>query len=183
MEQTKVQELLGRVRAGEDEAFCALADAFHPMMESLVCRSSVPSLDEEEQRQEARLALYHAACTYKPDHGVTFGLYARVCVRNAIVSYLRRHHAQAQSLSPKTLDELLIVDDTDPIGTLIEAEALARLQKKIDGVLSPYERSVFEHYVLGERPAAIAARLGKSEKSVSNAIFRMQSKLRCALDK
>ena len=81
------------------------------------------------------------------------------------------------------IDELLLVDEREPLGTLIEAEALASLQKKIDVVLSPYERSVFEYYVLGERPCAIAARLGTNEKSVSNAIFRIKSSLSKALGK
>ena len=63
----------------------------------------------------------------------------------------------------------------------MEEEQLAELTARIAGVLSPYEESVFSLLVAGEKSGEIAEHLGKSEKSVSNAVFRIQAKLRTLL--
>jgi len=48
-------------------------------------------------------------------------------------------------------------------------------------VLSAYEAKVFDLYIKGFTTSGIAQSLGKTEKSVSNALARMTSKLRVIL--
>lgn len=184
MEQKELLSLLARVRNGEDEAFSALADRFCGMTEGLVrtFSSGLCEADGGELAQEARLALYRAACTYKSSESVTFGLYARICVRNALISFLRRR-ALPSGVSLCNIDALLLPDVREPVGALVEAERLSELTERIKAALSPYEHRVFEMLVTGEKTARIAEILGKSEKSVSNAIFRIQTKLRGTLGK
>ena len=81
------------------------------------------------------------------------------------------------------LDELLPSDEQGPLDSLVEAERLAELTAKIAASLSPYEQSVFVLMVEGEEDGKIAEVLGKSEKSVANAVFRIRSKLRALLEK
>ena len=45
-------------------------------------------------------------------------------------------------------------------------------------ILSGYEMRIFALYAKGARAKEISARIGKSEKSVNNAIFRIRSKLK-----
>jgi RNA polymerase sporulation-specific sigma factor len=52
------------------------------------------------------------------------------------------------------------------------------MNKKIDGVLSPFERTVWQMYLTGNSAKKISAALGKNEKSIENAIFRIKRKLR-----
>ena len=184
MEQIELLPLLARVRDGEDEAFSLLASHFCGMTEGLAraFSSGLCEADGRELSQEARLALYRAACTYKPSNEVTFGLYARICVRNALISFLRRR-AVPKGVSFCSLDALFLPDEREPIGTLVEAEQLAELTARIAGVLSPYEQSVFALLVEGEKNGKIAEMLGKTEKSVANAVFRIQAKLRELLAK
>ena len=144
--------------------------------------SGLCEADSGELSQEARFALYRAACTYKSSEAVTFGLYARICVRNALISFLRRRALPA-GVSLCSMDALLLPDERDPVGALVEAESLSELTEEIKAALSSYEHRVFELLVTGEKTAAIAETLGKSEKSVSNAVFRIQTKLRRALGK
>lgn len=173
--------LLLRIREGDDEAFSLLAQQFSAMTDGVVRAFSdgFCEADQRELTQEARLALYRAARTYRESPVVTFGLYARICVRNALISFRRR--ATPAGITLCSIDTLLLPDEREPVGTLMEAERLAELMTEIGKLLSPYEARVFAHLIEGEKNAAIAKSLGKSEKSVANAVFRIQSKLRSLL--
>lgn len=182
MEQKEIMSLLARVRMGDDEAFSLLASRFAGMTEGLVRSFSrgLCDLDGSELSQEAQVALYRAAHAYKESDDVTFGLFARVCVRNALISHLRRRKLPA-GVSLCSLDPLLPLEEREPVAPLLEAEQLAILVAKMVGALSDYEQSVFALLVEGEETAFIADALGKSEKSVKNAVFRVQTKLRALL--
>ena len=184
MAQMELMSLLSRVRAGEDEAFSLLASRFSGMTETLVRSFSrgLCEADGSELSQEARVALYRAAHAYKESEAVTFGLYARVCVRNALISYLRRRRLP-DGVSVCSLDPLLPVEEEDPVAPLLEEERVATLVAHAMEALSPYEQSVFALLVEGQEASHIAERLGKSEKSVQNAVFRVQTKLRALLGK
>jgi len=177
-----IKALLERVRQGDgDEAFSSLCDHFAPMLGALVSRFSdgACEADRAELAQEARIAFFRAAKSYASEDGaVTFGLYARVCVRNALVSFCRARSKQPPLCSIDELDEVLLPHNEEPLGALIEAESLKAMYRKIESVLSSFERRVFDLYIEEETTAAIAVKLGKSEKSVSNALYRVLSKLR-----
>ena len=184
MEQKELVSLLARVRTGEDEAFSLLASRFAGMTEGLA-RSFSRGLCEADGRellQEAQLALYRAAHTYRDSDAVTFGLYARICVRNALISYLRRLRLPS-GVSLCSFDPLLPLEEREPVAPLLEAEQVAHLVANAMKALSAYEQSVFTLLVEGEEIPSIADALGKSEKSVKNAVFRVQTKLRALLGK
>ena len=184
MEQKELIELLERIRSGNDEAFSRLCDGFCGMTEGLVSKFSAGfcAADRSELLQEARLALYRAACSYRRTENVTFGLYARVCVRNALVSFARQQKAQ-KGLPLGNMDELLLSEEREPVEPLVEAERLAELTERMGRVLSAYEMQVFSLLVDGQTNAEIAKALGKGEKSVANTVFRIKTKLRTALGK
>ena len=183
MEQNELFSLLLRIRGGEDEAFSLLTDTYRGLLEGLVRSFSegLCAADSEELSQEARLALYRAACSYDLSMPVTFGLYARVCVRNALVSFFRRASCHGKT-AEDAIDELCLPGDDDPVQAVLAAERLAELMTESKRVLSPYEHLVFTLLLEEKTTAAIAAATGKSEKSVANAIFRVKEKLRSVID-
>ena len=102
MTNIETLELLRLVREGREDAFDTLAREYRKLIES-TARRAVRSVAEsgfpegeltlDDLRQEARLAFYRAAMSYDADgvgKEVTFGLYAKVCMRNAMISELRR---------------------------------------------------------------------------------------------
>ncbi len=131
--------------------------------------------------QEAALALYRAALRYEEGE-VTFGAYARVCIANALISLLRKaqvgHYSLDEMKERGTLSRYIEPGDEDLSNRLIENEEAADLHKRAKALLSPYEAVVFEYYMKGYSPQQIAKALGREEKSVANAVSRMQSKLR-----
>ena len=180
MEHKETESLLEGVRANEYGSFAMLEECFLPLTHALADSFSVGlcEADRKELCQEGRVALYRAAKTYRADMGVTFGLYAKVCVRNAMVSFCRRHRRQACLFSLDEAERDVSFEEVAPVGTLEEREAFAEMLRRIHGILSPYERRVFDLYVDGETVPRIARTVGKTEKSVSNAVFRIQKKLR-----
>ena len=132
----------------------------------------------EDLRQEACIALYRAVQSYDSTQvEVSFGLYAKMCVRNRLISYTRKLRRR-ESVLP--LEERIKTEEDVAQGVVAE-EAYMELYRRIESVLSPYESHVWWLYLSGQTTGAIAAKLGKDERSVQNAIYRIRKKLRAAL--
>ena len=179
VENKETAALLAAFRGGDSAAFSVLCERYERLLQGATARFSAGlcEADAAEVRQEAQIAFFRAAQTYHPSANVTFGLYARVCVRNALISRCRKKKAVLCSLEG-SIDDLLDACAEEPYEAFSAAESLAETYSKIAAVLSPYERQVFDLYVEGQSAAAIGSRLGKPEKSVYNAISRTLAKLR-----
>ena len=94
------EEAAERIR---QRAFDILAKEYEGLTEAAVKRF-LPSFDirngenpvfgEEDLRQCAALALFKAAQTYDEGKKVSFGLYAKICVNNALISTLRKYKTE-----------------------------------------------------------------------------------------
>ncbi len=181
-----VTELILRVREGDQQAFSVLLDMYKPLLDSQVARlmsgDDLVRRNEEDLRQEATLVFYNAILTYDESQSeVEFGLYARICISNALVSQMR-------VMNRRRAEQLAVLDDgyfeatvNDPSDYLIQKEALDRLYSLIRQNLSDYEYAIWQSYMLGKTAKQIGDRLGRDEKSVSNAIYRIRRKLRALL--
>ena len=82
--------LITRSRDGDENAFSDLTLQYRPLIESMSHRFLKKNDDEpvsmDDVMQEATLAFYSAVCSYDVDSQVTFGLYAKICIRNRLVS-------------------------------------------------------------------------------------------------
>ena len=182
MEEKKGTDgLLWGVCAGDDSAFALLCERYDKLLKGAVSRFSVGlcEADIAELEQEAKIAFFRAAQDYRSSAEVTFGLYARVCVRNALVTWYRKKNRKMVFCSLEDhIDSLLGGFAEEPYAAVSAAESLAGMYRRIASVLSPYERQVFSLHLEGESAARIGERLGKTEKSVYNATARMLAKLR-----
>ena len=173
-----VRKLIGRVRAGDDDAFTKLCTDYSRLLgasASLYARQGEEyGALEDDFRQEASMALYRAALSYDLDQSeVTFGLYAKRCIRNALISQLRKLGARSRRVSKQA-----VVTEESAEQTVITEEMRRMYMKRIEGTLSPFEARVLKMAMDGQRPRMIARELKTSAKSVSNALFRARAKLR-----
>ncbi len=190
MQKERIKDLVFLAQSGDQEAFSELLKIYDPLITSTVSKFRVDGMldtDTEDLRQEATLAFYSALLSYDPSISeVEFGLYAKVCICNRLVSQVRmmKKHIASSTLSYSAEDLLKYVsDDGDPSRSIVEREAEENLMKLISDNLSDMENRVFEMYVSGMSAAEMAKRLDVSEKSVSNTVYRIRKKLKSVLQK
>lgn len=172
-----LEQILAAKR-GDQAAFAALTDIYAPLMDSLVAKYAFAAegfgMDTEDLRQEASVAFYRALMTYDTEQSkVSFGLYAKICIRNRMISLLRHFRAEKNRGSASAVPSPPAV--TEGIGFPFDGE---RLRELADEVLTPKEKTVFLLYIGGSSYQEIADHLGVTTKSVDNALYRAKAKLR-----
>lgn len=188
----ELRQLLLAVRRGEEGAFSCLYGKYLPLVLRL-STEFVPRYashaDAEDFRQEAMLALYRAALAYDLEQReVEFGLFAKICITNRLVDRLRaleRYWKNEGNTGTNSADPDVTSDPAegaDPVARLMDAEAVRALNAIIDRHLSVYERRVFRMYLSGYTAGEIASAMGREEKSVSNAVYRIRRKLKALLN-
>lgn len=180
-EQTAHVARINAAKAGDESAFEALLEAYEPLIDSMSRSFSNTAEDTEcyeDLRQEACIAFYRAVKSYDSAQAeVSFGLYAKLCVRNRLITYVRKLRCH-ESVLP--LEDCIKVEEDVAEGVVAE-EAYKELYRRIEAVLSPYESRVWWLYISGKTTCTIAAQLGKDERSVQNAVYRIRKKLRTEL--
>ena len=183
MTNARLVSLLLDASGGDSHAFELLAAEYAPLLDAAVAAyaGKLQEQDLEELRQEALLAFFRAIHRYDPLYGnVSFGLYAKVCVRNGVTSAVRSLLASgSRSTLPMEACEADILPD--PQDEIIEKEKADELRAMIRSLLSDYENTVWWAFYSGVPVKTIAAQLGKSVRSVENALSRIRRKLRDAL--
>ncbi len=178
----EVERLLPLIRRGSSAAFLRLSELYAPLLDSEVARyaGSLSEADLEDLRQGASVSLYRAALAFHADRGVTFGLFAKICIVNGIADSLRYIGKKGGTLSIDDLEESEQPDDgvPNPQSLLLDKERVYETRRQIRSALSDLEYEIFEMYISGFSYAEIASRIGKTQKSVDNALCRIKKKLR-----
>ncbi len=174
-----ITKLILKVRNGDNSAFVQLCEQYKALIESMSRKyvDMYPDKNGEEEDfiQEARLALYNAALKFNiEDSKVTFGAFAKACIRNRLISYLRR----ASSKKRRKCQNCDVVEKATPQDTVIQRELGEELFALAETILSKYELYIFKMYMSGAKAKEISARIDRDEKSINNAIFRIRSKLK-----
>lgn len=178
--------LITQAKQGDADAFDSLLTQYGPLIEHRIqtARARRPDLlpeDEKDLRQEAHLAFYRALLSYNAEQqNVSFGLYAKICIENALISALRKLAPIADLLDYETMISLPADREEDPSLRLREQEDYEALSRRIARILSPFENRIWQRYIAGMTAPDIARQLGKDTRSIHNAIYRIRNKLRNA---
>ena len=139
--------------------------------------------DVEDLVQEGMLGLYNAISTYNPDSGTSFKTYANLCIERKIISAFRKYNRQkhlplntAVDIE-KNAEEVGKLSFVNPEDIVMDNCDAATLYEKISGILSPFEKRAAALYLDGFDYLTIAEKLGKTPKSVDNALQRVKDKL------
>ena len=184
--EKEINKLIDLVFSGDSDAFSKLVDIYNPLLKKILNAYTTEEMskeDVEDLSQEELIAFYRAIINFdKEQTDVEFGLYAKICITNSMISYKRA--------AAKKPNESLVGDDeinsiTDPEGEVSKffeiRESEIELDQQIQKTLSAYENEVWSYYVNGYSSKEIATRLGSNEKSIDNAIFRIRKKLKTLL--
>ena len=180
LKEAELSAVIDMIKCGiePDSAYAELAVRYMPMMRGRVLSMFSDADEIAEAMQEAHIALHNAALTYDADKcsGVTFGLYAGVCVCNRLKSYLRRLKSESAKLDKFSEAEESRAD-CDVESFIATRDACQRVMSVAEGVLSEYEYCVFRLQFEGYTTRDIALKLGKTPKSVDNAKSRISKRL------
>lgn len=184
--QEKIYKLIDLVIKGDSDAFSELVEIYNPLLKKILNAYTIEEMsreDVEDLGQEELIAFYRAIISFdKEQSNVEFGLYAKICVTNSMIS-LRRAAAKKSKESLIGDEEMNSITDPDgEVSKFFEMrESERELGEQIEKTLSHYENEVWSYYVNGYSSKEIACKLNSSEKSIDNAIFRIRRKLKTLL--
>lgn len=169
-------DLLLSAKKGDGQAFSELASKYHPLISAAaekfrrLCDADM--LGSDDLRQEALFAFYRAVMSYDCERStVSFGLYAKICINNRMISILRKASSKKKRMVAAALKESARASERRP-------QSLDGVSEMMERLLTKYEKKVLSMYLEGKSYKDIALALGRNEKSVDNALFRAKSKLR-----
>ena len=90
---------------------------------------------------------------------------------------------EAESGGMKLLNTITSAAETNPEQLMIDRENVADIEAMIEKELSSFEKQVLDLYLTGMSYSQIARVLSRDEKSTDNALQRLKSKLRKAVNK
>ena len=182
-----VDELITLVISGNSDAFTALVERYNPLLKRILDNYTTEEMsneDVEDLGQEELIAFYRAILSFDSDQSeVEFGLYAKICVTNSMISYKRAARKKSGEIAFVESSELDLISDPDgePAKIFEQKESERILGEQIEKTLSQYENEVWGYYVNGYSSKEIASKLNSGEKSIENAIFRIRRKLKTLL--
>ena len=121
--------------------------------------------------------------TYKEQviaHAEAFGLFAKICIHNALVSQLRilkKHSEEPMDILPEDSSQAV----ETPADKILQQERIRSIYAIIRKNLSSFEYSVWQMYISGRTSVDIASLMNTDKRSVDNAIYRIRKKLRALL--
>ena len=191
------EELIRRIRTGDGEAERVLYDRYKRVVRSRARAYFLVGADREDLIQEGMIGLYKAVCDYAFDRQVSFFAFAELCITRQMISaikgatrkkhlplntYVSLNRSVFEGDSERTLmDMLASVRVSDPEETLLRNEREKALAQTMLSELTRLEQEALERYLRGDSYQQIALALGRSVKSVDNAIQRVRKKLEAHL--
>jgi len=149
--------------------------------------------DKEDIIQEGMIGLYKAIRDYKPEAQASFKSFAELCITRQIITAIKTATRQKHiplnsyiSLSKPMYDDesdRVLLDTVferkklDPEEIMIDKERFYSIEEKLSKILSKLEWSVLLKYLEGKSYVDIANQIGKTEKSIDNALQRIKKKI------
>lgn len=174
-----------------DEELCALvANGCREAEEELVKRYLRPVRvcarpyflaggDSEDLIQEAMFGLLKAIREFDSTRDARFKTFAEVCIRNrirsAVTNAARSKHAPLNDSVP--FESPMLGVGASPEEQYISREEETELLTCLEQRLSPLEHRVLELFLLGLSYQEISEQVGRSIKSVDNAVQRIRRKV------
>ncbi len=190
------EELIKMYNEGDESACDELLFRYKNLVRKKAKAMFIAGGDSDDLIQEGMIGLYKAIRDYEDDKQASFMTFASMCINRQMCTAVTRANRQKHSplntyvsfyapisgnddeLGDVTLSDVLISEkNQNPEELFIGRETADSMETRLYEALSDFERQVAGYYMQGEGYVEIAARLGKSPKSIDNALQRIKSKL------
>lgn len=184
--------LAGLAQAGDREAEDILIRRYVEMIRGKAHLYFIVGADSEDVIQEGMIGLFKAIHDYSGNREATFKTFAELCINRQILTAVktasrRKHQPLNDSVSLSTpvdetgggtLEESLGGDmASNPEAVFMENTLSLLLTDENSTLFSSMERRVLKEYLAGKKYPEIAQSLGKSYKTIDNAMQRIRKKI------
>ncbi|MBQ2801166.1 MAG: RNA polymerase factor sigma-70 [Lachnospiraceae bacterium] len=186
------EEIIRRIQAGEQELTDDIMDKYKYLVKKKAKALYILGGDNDDLIQEGMIGLFKAIRDFDCGQDYSFYAFAEICIARQMYSAMkaagRQKHVPLNTYisfhtmiggegeEGELMDVLKSLDKT-PEELVIRREDLEQLAEVIEQKLSFMEKEVLDLYISGISYKEIAKILGKSEKSIDNALQRMKGKL------
>jgi RNA polymerase sporulation-specific sigma factor len=173
-------ELAALSKQNDHDASVALLRRYMGLIKSRASYFYNGAIEMDDLVQEGIISLFLSVKNFSPEIA-SFSTFAHTCIDRGIISVIRSQALKKHI--PK--DKLVNIEDVNNLSThaspediIIENEDVSTLEYNIKSVLSRLEYKVFLLYLHNYSRAETARQLDIPQKVVSNAIYRIKSKLK-----
>lgn len=186
------KDIIAQAKAGDDSSMEFVLHKYSYLAKAKSRAYFLAGADHEDLIQEGMIGLYKAVKDYNPDKTPLFFSFAELCITRQILTAVktatRQKHQPLNSYvslnkpvhgeEERTLaDILFLYSNWNPEELVISRETTLGLMKSITEKLSRMENEVLRLYLKGEDYVHISELLGKSPKSIDNALQRIKKKI------
>lgn len=183
-----------------EDAYNAVITKYKPIILSLVKQYmkelNIVGVDINDFYQEGLIGLLTSINTYDESKDTTFYSYAIKCIKNNMLSYVRKSFSKKSKILndsyslDKMIDESNSVyydifsdEKNNPSYILFKEEDGKLLLSKLSGILSDSEKEIFNYKLAGLSNGEISEKINKSKKYIENTMFRITKKYKEIINK
>lgn len=188
-------QLLALSHHGDDCATDFLLEKYKGLVRKKARTLYLIGGENDDLIQEGMIALYKAIREFDQERETPFATFAAMCIEHQLYNVIKGANRlknsplnsyislyapteTGENTSRETLaDTLQPVELINPEDILIDQENVSTLERAMEQELSKFEQTVVRLYIDGGNYQQIAELLGKSPKSVDNALQRVKKKL------
>lgn len=189
------EELIELYKEGNEIAIDFLFNKYKNLVRKKAKAMFIVGGDNDDLIQEGMIGLYKAIRDYDESKDASFRTFSSMCINRqmctAVTTSNRKKHSPLNEYisldmpvqsekaeeSTRLSDMLYSAVEQSPEEIFIDKESTDFIESKIGNVLSSYERQVLLLQMEGLDYVKIAEKLGKTAKSVDNALQRIRNKL------
>ena len=186
-EQYTDEELIEQMHAGRTEVENYLINKYKGLLLKKAHVMFLAGGETEDLIQEGMIGLFNALRDYNPDKNTSFSTFANLCVNRQLCKAIeisgRNKHKPLNTYISLSEEESPLLDTFDssrqnPEEIVIDQENARRMKEEILNCLSGFENQVLDRYLSGMTYTQIAEDMGKSPKSIDNALQRIRGKIK-----
>ena len=192
------EQLVLMAREGSETAEEILIEKYKGLVRAKAKAYFIAGAEAEDVVQEGMIGLMKAVRSFDEGREASFKTYAGTCINNQILKAIRKAEREKNqplndAISLDThlgeKDENLTIGDIlkasmfdEPEEKVIYEDTLLRLKGLSRNIFSPLEAQVLRAKIAGKNYQEIAEELGKSPKTIDNALQRIRKKIMAFLE-
>ena len=192
------EQLVLMAREGSETAEEILIEKYKGLVRARSKAYFIAGAEAEDVVQEGMIGLMNAIRNFDSEREASFKTYAGTCISNQIIKAIRKAEREKNQPLNDAIsidnylgekDENLTIGDIlkasmfdEPEEKVIYEDTLLRLSSLSRQIFSPLESQVLRAKIAGKNYQEIAEELGKSPKTIDNALQRIRKKIMTFLE-